>query len=261
MAEPLSLLASSGSEQIDEITCGVIEILETHFLNRIRGYYFEGSCADGAITPLSDIDLSIVFIDQQTTTEQQHFTALKAACKRISPRNLDLSCIDETIVLHADHLRFQPDWGPILAASTLKCASIPAYGADIRQAIPFVPRDVYTRTFMHFPYLVLAGQRKNPVQLSYPLDYPEPEDEFFGYTGRLLRAQWQVDPEHEALGSRKWLYCDSIAGDTGARVRSRQTHRDYRLSAVHQRCVDGASGSDSSLLSFAVGISCPESTS
>jgi hypothetical protein len=188
MAEPLALLASSGNQQIDQITSGVIEILQTSFPNRIRGYYYQGSCADGALTPLSDIDLSVVFIDEQTAIEQQHFTAIRSACKRISPRNLDLSCSDETTVLHADHLRFQPDWGPVLAAITLKCASIPAYGVDIRQAIPFVPRDVYIRTLMHFPYLVLAGQRKNLPQLSYPLDYPDPEDQFLGYIGRLLRA-------------------------------------------------------------------------
>jgi hypothetical protein len=48
MAEPISLLASSGSEQLDQITHGVIEALELHFPDRIRGYYFEGSCADGA---------------------------------------------------------------------------------------------------------------------------------------------------------------------------------------------------------------------
>jgi nucleotidyltransferase-like protein len=188
MAVPLSLLASSGNEQLDQITRGVIEALELHFPDRIRGYYFEGSCADGAITPLSDIDLAVVFKDQQTAIEQQHFTALMAACKRISPRNLDVSCIDETTLRQANRLQFQPDWSPVLGAITLKCASVPVYGADIRHTVPFVPHDVYTRTLMHFPYLVLAGQRKHPPQLPYPLDYLEPDDEFFGYTGRLLRA-------------------------------------------------------------------------
>jgi hypothetical protein len=188
MAEPLALLASSGSEQIDQISTGIIAVLELHFPDRIRGYYFEGSCADGAITSLSDIDLAVVFRDQQTMVEQEDFATLTAACKRISPRNLDLSCIDEATVFQADQLRFQADWGPVLGAITLKCASLPIYGADIRQAIPFVPREVYTRTMMHFPYLVLAGQRKHPRPLPYPLDYPDSADEFFGYTGRLLRA-------------------------------------------------------------------------
>jgi hypothetical protein len=186
--QPLVLLASSGNAQIDEITAGIITLLEFQFPNRICGYYFAGSCADGAITPLSDIDLNILFKDRQTATEQQHFAILQAALKRVSSRNLDLSCVNEATVLQADRLSFQPDWGPVFDAITLKCASVPVYGTDIRSAIPFVPRDTYTRTFMHFPYLVLAGQRKHPPHLPYPLDYPDPADEFFGYTGRLLRA-------------------------------------------------------------------------
>jgi hypothetical protein len=188
VSQPLTLLASSGNAQIDEITAGIIAIMEFQFPSRIHSYYFEGSCADGAITPLSDIDLSILFKDQQTAIEQQHFVILKAALKRISSRNLDMSCVDERMVLHADLLRFQADWSPVFHAITLKLASLPIYGADLRQAIPLVPRDTYIRTFMHFPYLVLAGQRKHQPQLPDPLDYPEPTDEFFGYTGRLLRA-------------------------------------------------------------------------
>ncbi|MBC8160207.1 MAG: hypothetical protein H7Z42_03225 [Roseiflexaceae bacterium] len=188
MANPLALLASSGNEQIDQITSGLISVMETHFPKRIRGYYFEGSCADGAVTPLSDIDLRVVFIDQQTAGEQQHFTTLQSACKLISPRNLDLNSIGETILIHADSLQFQPDWRPVLGAITLKCASVPVFGADIRDQIPFVPHDVYTRTLMHFPFLVLAGQRKHPAQLPYPLEYLDPADEFFGYTGRRSHA-------------------------------------------------------------------------
>ena len=56
------------SEQIDQITSGVIALLEVHF-HRISGYYFEGSCAERAITPLSDIDLAVVFKGRQATTE------------------------------------------------------------------------------------------------------------------------------------------------------------------------------------------------
>lgn len=188
MAEPLTLLVSSGSEQIDQIASGVVTMLEVHFPERIVGYYFEGSCADGALTPLSDIDLAVVFKGQQTTAERQHFVTLTAACKCISPRNLDMSCVDEAAVLQADQLRFQPNWRPVLNAITLKCASALLYGADIRHQIPFVPHDVYARTLMHFPYIVLAGQRKHPPQLPYPLEYLDPTDEFFGYTGRHLRA-------------------------------------------------------------------------
>lgn len=188
MNEPVSLRSSSGDEQLDAIASGVIAVLETHFPNRIRCYSFEGSCADGGLTPLSDIDLCAVFVDAQTHVEQHDFTTLRAALNRISPRGLDLSCIDEATLLHADELRFETDWQPVLSAITLKCASLPIYGADIRQAIPFVPHEVYRRTMMHFPFLVLSGQRGSPAQLPFPLKGPDPSDPFFGYTVRKLRA-------------------------------------------------------------------------
>lgn len=188
MATSSFLHASAGIEQIDQITRGVIEIIELHLPRRIHSYYYAGSCADGAVTPLSDIDLCIVFKDAQTGEEAQQIAAIAASCKRISPRNLDISTIDEATALHADRLRFQADWRPVLGAVTLKCASLPIVGVDLRESIPFVNHDVYRRTLMHFPYLVLSGPRKNPPRLPYPLPYLDPNDEFFGYTGRLLRA-------------------------------------------------------------------------
>jgi hypothetical protein len=187
MTEPLALRASSGNEQIDQITVGVITIFETHFPDRISGYYFQGSCAGQATTSLSDIDLHVVFITQPSATEQQDFAILRTGLKHISPRPLDLSSSDETILRQADQLDFQPDWEPVFNAVTLKGASVPVFGVDIRDRIPPVRHDVYTRTYMHFPYVVLAAQRKYPAQLPYPLVFLDPMDEFFGYTGRLVR--------------------------------------------------------------------------
>ena len=187
MPEPLSLLTSSGSEHIDEIAAGVITVLAVHFPDRIAGCYFEGGCADQAITPLSDIDLTIVFYQPLTPAEQNHLTTLIKACKRISSRSLDINSIDQMTLLGADRLPFQADWKPVLRAVTLKCASVPIYGSDVRGSVPFVAHAVYQRTLMHFPYLVLAGQHKHPPQLPFPLPYLDPNDEFYGYTGRLLR--------------------------------------------------------------------------
>jgi hypothetical protein len=188
MTEPLTLNASSGNAQIDEITAGVLTLMDLQFGERISGCYFEGSCADGALTPLSDIDLTLVFHERCTPLEQQRFAALAAACRRISSRSLDIGCTDTATLLHADTLPFQPDCLPVLQAIMLKCASVCIYGADLRSAIPLVSHAVYRRTLMHFPYPVLAGQRKHPPTLPIPLPLLDPTDEFYGYTGRRLRA-------------------------------------------------------------------------
>lgn len=187
VTEPLTLRASSGNAQIDQITAGVISVFETHFPNRISGYYFQGSCADQATTSLSDIDLHVVYRTSPATTEQQDFATLRNALKQVSPRPLDLSRSDETTLRQANQLHFQPDWEPVFNAVTLKGASVSLFGVDIRDHIPLVPQDVYTRTYMHFPYVVLAAQRKYPARLPYPLVFLDPMDEFFGYTGRLVR--------------------------------------------------------------------------
>ena len=188
MPEPIDLLASSGDERIDRTAAGVVGVLELSFAGRIRGYYFEGSCADSAITSLSDIDLCALFVDKLSTGERERFLALAQACKRISARSLDLSCTDEATVLQADRLRFGAGWAPVLHAVTLKYASRPIYGTDVRATIPDVPHDVYRRTLMHFPFEVLAGQRPQLHTLPYPLPFLDPSDEFYGYTGRRLYA-------------------------------------------------------------------------
>jgi hypothetical protein len=249
MTEPLALLASSGNDQIDQITSGVITILETHFPNRIGGHYFQGSCADQATTSLSDIDLHVVFITQQSATEQQDFTRLRTALKRISPRPLDLSSSDETIILQADQLHFQPDWEPVFNAITLKGASVPVFGIDIRDHIPLVPHDVYTRTYMHFPYVVLAGQRKYPAQLPYPLVFLDPMDAFFGYTGRLVRTSQsiQVPSTKRVVHASGFIATALLALRTPIVVADKRTaitaYRQYindswadHLEAVHSYC-------------------------
>lgn len=188
MADQYALHTASGDAQIDQVTLGVVALLDLHFPQRIRSCYFTGSCADRALTPLSDIDFIVVFKDQLHDVEQRDFTALTTACKGISPRSLDISCMDEATVFHADQLQFSPNWRPVLGAVTLKSASTLAYGDDVRDSVPLVPHDVYTQTLMHFPYLVLHGQRGHPPQLPFPLTYPDPDDEFYGYTARRLRA-------------------------------------------------------------------------
>jgi hypothetical protein len=249
MTEALSLSASSQDEQVDRIAAGVVGVLETHFPGRIRGCSFEGSCADGGLTPLSDIDLCVVFAGAQTEAELHGFATLGAALNRISPRGLDLSCIDEATLLRADQLRFGRDWQSVLGAISLKCASLPIYGADIRDAIPFVPHDVYRRTVMHIPFLVLAGQRGSPTLLPYPLSYPDPTDPFFGYTSRNLRG-----PDGTLVPSTKRLVHASgfiatalVALRTSLYVADKRTaitaYRQHigdawstHLEAIHQHC-------------------------
>lgn len=192
MSDALVLNASAGNAQIDEITAGVIRVFETQFPDRIGGYYFQGSCADQATTALSDIDLRIVFHTPLSQAEHEAFLRLRTGLKQVSSRPLDLTYSDAVTLRKADTFRFQPDYDPVFAAVTLKNASTLVFGEDMRDQIPVVRRAVSTRTYMHFPYIVLAGQRKHPAQLPYPLPFLDSADAFFGYTGRLVRIAPEV---------------------------------------------------------------------
>jgi predicted nucleotidyltransferase len=72
MALP-ELLASTGNPQIDQIIQGVIRVFDLVFPSRILGCYLQGSCADGQITALSDIDMAIVFHGELTEAENTLF--------------------------------------------------------------------------------------------------------------------------------------------------------------------------------------------
>jgi predicted nucleotidyltransferase len=79
MALP-ELLASTGHLQIDQIIQGVIGVFDLVFPDRLLGCYLQGSCADGQVTTLSDIDMAIVFHGELT---RQKVLTLIRFCGRV----------------------------------------------------------------------------------------------------------------------------------------------------------------------------------
>jgi hypothetical protein len=171
----IEILATTGIEQVDNIVRGVISIVELMLPNRVRGYYLTGSYADGSAVSMSDIDLATVVKGVATPEEDDQFADLRAACKLISPCALDLSLINEDILLQSGDVSF-------------KLASVLLYGEDIRPAVPLVPIATYTRQAMHFPYVIFSAMRRNLSILTFPLDYPDPAANYYGYVRRQLRA-------------------------------------------------------------------------
>ena len=182
------LLTSTGVEQVDQIIRGVISLLEFHFPARIRGYYLEGSYADGSAVPTSDIDLSVIFKATLSDEEEQQFNRIRAACKLICPCALDLVPISEVTLLQVDALQFPGDSLLVFGSVGFKYASVLIYGEDIRSHVPDVPMDTYTRHLMHFAAHVLVLRRGNPPEVFVPIDYPDPTDEFYGYARRQMRT-------------------------------------------------------------------------
>ena len=169
----MTLLESTGIPQIDQLLRGVIGLVELSFPDRIRGYYLEGSYADGSAVSTSDVDLRVVFKSSATSEEKERFARLLDYCRLLSAYPLDIKADSEAALLRIGAIRFQ-------AARLL-------YGTDIRAAVPHKPLVDYVRDNMHGQYQLFVRVRGNPGGLTFPLDYPDPAAEFYGYDCRRLR--------------------------------------------------------------------------
>lgn len=187
---------STGNATIDDLVAGLIAVYEAVFPGRVRGYYLTGSYAADDLTPLSDLDLLILFRGAfADTAEAERARRLNRAFyfARFAAVRLDLPA------------RAEADLGP-LDRVLLKLASRPVYGEDVRDRIALPTIADYTRATMAIAYGNLARILRGPdwrtaAALTYPLDYPDPADEFFGYA-RARFAIWY--PPGTTAGLKDW---------------------------------------------------------
>jgi hypothetical protein len=119
--------------------------------------------------------MRIVFKGDVTPEEARQCNHILAYCRLISPCILDVAPDGEKQLLQNGAVRFQR--GTRLL-----------HGEDIRAAVPLKPMEQYIRDTMHFQFRLSARVRGNPALLTFPLDYPDPSDRFFGYARRRMRA-------------------------------------------------------------------------
>ncbi|MBW4561375.1 MAG: nucleotidyltransferase domain-containing protein [Mojavia pulchra JT2-VF2] len=172
----IALLNSTNFPKIDQIISEIIKLGDYHFFKRIRGYYLVGSYAVGEAVATSDIDIVIVFKDKQTPEEKQRFTSYKQECQQQCPFALDLIPVDEAQLLSVGGVKFQT-------------ASLLMYGEDIRDSVPLKAVAGHIRDSMFGQYRLFAQLRGNPPQLTFPLGYPDPVGEFYGYDRRLMHLR------------------------------------------------------------------------
>ena len=173
--ENISLLNSTDNQRVDNILRGVIGIFETIFSDRIRGYYLVGSYADGTAVSTSDIDMKILFKNRfRDNTERKKSQQICEYCfGLISPIAGDVTARDEETAFSSSTLQLR-----------IKAGSLLIYGEDIRNQISLPPLDQHIRDVMFRAYVFCFTDRLRPNLKArvYPLDYPDPADEFYGYT-------------------------------------------------------------------------------
>jgi len=96
----------------------------------------------------------------------------------ISPVELDLECVDEGKLL-----RQNTELSYTHFAIINKIGSLLVYGEDIRDNISLPSIDAVVWTYMEGIYRerIFAKRRQSSEVLTFPLNYPKPEDEFYGY--------------------------------------------------------------------------------
>lgn len=178
----MQLSASTGAAEVDHILREIVTACEAGLAGRVRGYYLIGSYAEGCAVAISDIDLIILCGETLTPEERAQADDIVAECTRRSSIRLDAIVRDEaTLGGEAVLLRY----GALLI-----------YGADTRGSLALPPLAHYTRETLDAARDFLTRVLRGAERLTYPLTYPDPDGEFFGYDTVRIPEWYPPGTEH-----------------------------------------------------------------
>ena len=166
-------------ELIDNVTItqtlqGLIDLFEQVFPRRVRGYYLEGSYADQTALTTSDVDLTILFKDSFIdTAEREKAERIAKNYATANKLELDIDFLDEKEISNG-------------VPPSLKLGSQVLFGEPIKENLPLVSVTEWGRERMHAAYWLMTKVFNRPDMVTYPLEYPKPEAEFYGYTERKM---------------------------------------------------------------------------
>jgi hypothetical protein len=224
----LTLIGSTGVQQIDSTLLAIVRAFEQAFPNRVRAYYLIGSHVERSAVPLSDIDCFVIFANQFATPQEQALAEqVGQECARSSPVRLDLGAYPENAV---DQLY------PVLRVA-LRLGSALVFGTDMRQAIALPSFPEYSASLMAGAEHFIARLRGETDLATRPVNYPDPSDEFFGYTRKCI-PDWY--PPTIAAGTKELVAAVSrIAAAQVARQTRRYVPGKQQAIRLFQREIGG----------------------
>ena len=175
-----SLLCSLNHEAAEAVVMEVVTLFENRFPGRVRAYYLFGSHKSGTALSNSDIDIAAVFKSNFVSElEREDVKLAIKECSSSSSIELDLTTPEENSLFEGGN-------------ATLKLDSVLLYGEDIRENLRLPEIKHWIRDRMHdgFGYidsLRISASGAAPEALVYPLDYPNPTGEFYGYDARNMK--------------------------------------------------------------------------
>src|SRR4051812_43215990 len=177
-----TLCSSTSSAVVDRVLITIVGRYERAFPNLIRAYYVIGSYADASMVPISDLDLVIMFARPLTSDQLAQAHAIMQQCAEHSPLRLDIG------------LTLQHDLSGTEQV-LLKLGSRLVYGEDMRDQLVLPPIAQYRRDVTWSPYRFLGQVMRDQQALTYPLDYPDASDPFYGYATKRLAAWYPTATE------------------------------------------------------------------
>ncbi|HYU76350.1 MAG TPA: nucleotidyltransferase domain-containing protein [Ktedonobacteraceae bacterium] len=221
--EMLTLYASTGNPQVDNVLRGTIGILETLFPERIRAYYLHGSFADNTGIETSDIDLFLVPKGSFTTEEREKMQRIMQCSALLSPYMVELMAVDETSLLEQGHFR-------------IKSASRLLWGDDLRASIPEQTLDQYLRMYARFPFIYITHMLRNSPHAVSSLSYPQAAGEFYGYDQHLLPPGNEKKHNIKKLVTGVcWAATVLVAWDAGRTVEGKYSSIQMYKECVHDQ--------------------------
>src|SRR5579884_5955 len=95
---------------------------------------------------------------------------------------------------------------------TFKHGSLLLYGEDVRHSLPLLPIEGWTRDRLHAAYYLAITVFGRPVPVPPSLDYPDPEDEFYGYARHPVRvAGGDVPSTRDLIRVTGWMATARLA--------------------------------------------------
>jgi predicted nucleotidyltransferase len=215
---PIDLVSTTGNLAADEAARDLVESFENRFPGRVRGYYVEGSYADETAVATSDLDVIVVIKSHwNESAGQAAAEALAEQCTTLSAIELDVSLVNESELASG-------------AYPQLKLGSHLLYGEDIREHIPLLPIQEWTRQRMHAAAWLIVNVFNRPHPVRLPLTYPDPQAEFFGYDNRLTRLAdgREVPTTRNLIRVTAWAATALVALERGHYVvHKRDCYRAY----------------------------------
>jgi len=137
------------------------------FPGRLRCLYVVGSHSNGSAVAGSDLDFGVVFTEPLPEEQLQQFRQINQSISLISPIRLDWGIVNPA--------RFTNG-----IPAGLRSALV-VYGDNVFDALPLEAVERALRRGMSNAFHSLYVLRRRDDTLFYPLHYPDPNGEFYGY--------------------------------------------------------------------------------